>query len=197
MANDRAPVTISAMNFKTLYYLENGELDRTDSVDTTALDETLVEHFAGDLKYLSGDLELPMERPLPGSVKHCEYRIASDLKGGAFVMVYFHDELVMASLMLQGVNELPETDLLQVFKYLLLEPEDIDEVDGPTDEQIDEILTQEAFDFEGESERPVLFNVIYELEPEIPEEQQHIENAFLHIAAAFFASPAEVVDEDE
>lgn len=187
------------MNFKTLTWLENGELDRTDAVQSDNLDSALVDHFVDELKQLSGDLELPLEKPLPGELTHCEYRVASDLKGGAFVLFYYHDELVMASLMLQGVNALEETDLLQVFKYLLLEPEDMDDGDeGPTDQEIDDILDQDAFDFEGStSERPVLFNVAYELEPDAPEAVQMIERMNHHVAAAFFSSPAKVVAADE
>jgi len=180
------------MIFKTFRYLENGELDSTSSIDTGDLEKALVDHFAGDLKSLSGDLELPMERPLP-DVKHIEYRIGSDLKGGAFVLYYFHDELMMASLLLQGVNDEPEKDLLQVFKFLLLEPEGIDEEDGPTDEEIDEVL---AFDFESVSDRPALFSVVYELEPDAHEETQHVEKMNAHLASAFFSMPAEKMEGD-
>ena len=79
------------MILKTFRYLENGELDSTSSIDTGDLEQALVDHFTGDMKSLSGDLELPMERPVP-DIKHLEYRIGSDLKGGAFVLYYFHDE---------------------------------------------------------------------------------------------------------
>lgn len=184
------------MIFKTFRYLENGELDSTASIDTQDLDQTIVGHFTGDLKSLSGDLELPMERPVP-DVAHLEYRIGSDLKGGAFVLYYFHDELMMASLMLQGVNDGPEMDLLQVFKYLLLEPEGIDEEEGPTDEEIDEVLAMDAFQFESVSERPALLSVVYELEPDAHEETKHVENMNAHLAAAFFGLPVEKVDDDE
>jgi len=183
------------MIFKTFRYLENGELDSTSSNDSGELEQAIVDHFAGDLKSLSGDLELPMERPVP-DMRHLEYRIGSDLKGGAFVLYYFHDELIMASLVLQGVNEGPEMDLLQVFKYLLLEPEGIDEEEGPTDEEIDEILAMDVFDFESVSQRPAVFNVVYELEPEALNETQHVEKMNAHLASAFISMRAEKMKDD-
>jgi len=184
------------MIFKTFRYIENGELDSTSSVDTGDLDQALVDHFTGDLKSLSGDLELPMERPVP-DIKHVEYRIGSDLKGGAFVLYYFHDELILASLLLKGVNDEPETDLLQVFKFLLLEPEGIDEEEGPTDEQIDEILAIDAFDFESVSDRPALLSVVYELEPDADNAIEHVERMNNHLATAFFHLPTERIDDGQ
>jgi len=184
------------MIFKTFRYLENGELDSTSSVDTGDLDQTLVDHFTGDLKSLSGDLELPMERPVP-DIKYVEFRIGSDLKGGAFVLYYFHDELMMASLLLKGVNAEPELDLLQVFKFLLLEPEGIDEEDGPTDEEIDEVLAMDAFDFESVSDRPALLSVVYELEPDADKATEHVEKMNTHLASAFFHLPTEEIEGDQ
>lgn len=181
------------MLFAAIDYLENGELDVTRSVDSSALDSSTIEHFAAELKLLTGDLELPFESRFPGPVDHCEYRIGSDLRGGAYCMCYFHDELIRASLMLQGVNEGPETDLLQVFKYLLLEPDDIDEEEGPTEEEIDSILSQEFFAFEKVEERPALYSVCYELEPDSPEADAHVESMMHHLAAAYFAMPAHPV----
>ena len=184
------------MILKTFRYLENGELDSTSSIDTGDLEQALVDHFTGDLKSLSGDLELPMERPVP-DIKHLEYRIGSDLKGGAFVLYYFHDELIMASLLLKGVNDEPEMDLLQVFKFLLLEPEGIDEEDGPTDEEIDEVLAMEAFDFESVTDRPAVLSVVYELEPDADEATEHVEKMNAHLATAFFGLPTEKIDDEK
>ena len=184
------------MIFKTFRYLENGELDTTSSIDTGDLEQTLVNHFAGDLNSLSGDLELPMERPVP-DIKHLEYRIGSDLKGGAFVLYYFHDELIMASLLLCGVNDGPERDLLQVFKFLLLEPEGIDEEDGPTDEEIDEVLAMDAFDFESVSDRPAMLSVVYELDPDADKATEHVEKMNTHLASAFFHIPTEKIDDGQ
>ncbi len=184
------------MIFKTFRYLENGELDTTTDCDSVDLDRSIIDGFTADLSSLSGDLELPMERPVPG-MGHAEYRIGSDLKGGAFVLYYFHDELIMASLLLQGVNDGPEMDLLQVFKYLQLEPEDIDEEEGPTDEEIDDILACNAFDFESVTERPVVLSVIYELEPDADEATGHVENMNEHLATAFFQLPTEKFSNEE
>lgn len=184
------------MIFKTFRYLENGELDVTSSIDTGDLDQPLVDHFTGDLKSLSGDLELPMERPVP-DIKHVEFRIGSDLKGGAFVLYYFHDELMMASLLLKGVNDEPEMDLLQVFKFLLLEPEGIDEEEGPTDEEIDEVLAMDAFDFESVSDRPALLSVVYELDPDADKASEHVEKMNAHLASAFFHLPTEKIGGDQ
>ena len=113
------------------------------------------------------------------------------------MLYYFHDELILASLLLKGVNEEPEMDLLQVFKYLLLEPEGIDEEDGPTDEEIDEILALAAFDFESVTDRPAVLSVVYELEPDADEATEHVEKMNAHLATAFFGLPIEKDDDEK
>ena len=113
------------------------------------------------------------------------------------MLYYFHDELIVASLLLKGVNDEPETDLLQVFKFLLLEPEGIDEEEGPTDEQIDEILAIDAFDFESVSDRPALLSVVYELEPDADNAIEHVERMNNHLATAFFHLPTERIDDGQ
>ena len=69
-------------------------------------------HFEKKLAHLSGDLELPFEDRLPGDSDFIEYRIGSDLNG-AYVLYYFHDEVIFSSLLLSGTDELAETELMQ------------------------------------------------------------------------------------
>jgi len=176
---------MSTESFTYAKWIENGELEDTTETPIADLEEELVDHFRKAMKNLSGDLELPYESDLPGEVSHCEYRIGSDLQGGAYVIFYFHDAIAMMSVMLQGTDEHHETQLLQTIKCLLLEPDDVDEAEDLTDEELDELLAAEAFDFDSVEQRPVVFSVLYDLEPAEPQAMAFIEKMNLHMAAAF------------
>jgi len=176
---------MSIESFTYAKWIENGELEDTTETRIADLEKELVDHFRKAMKKLSGDLELPYESPLPGEVSHCEYRIGSDLQGGAYVIFYVHDEIAMMSVMLQGTDEHHETQLLQTIKCLLLEPDDVDEAEDLTDEELDELLAAEAFDFDSIEQRPVVFSVLYDLVPSEPQAMAFIEKMNLHMAAAF------------
>jgi hypothetical protein len=176
---------MSVESFTYAKWIENGELEETVETKVAELDDALIGHFRKALKNLSGDLELPYEAGLPGEISHCEYRIGSDLKGGAYVMFYFHDAIATTTVMLQGTNEHHEKQLLETIKCLLLEPDDIDEAEDMTDEELDELLASEAFDFASIERRPAVFSVLYDLEPAEPEAMAFIEKMNLHMAAAF------------
>lgn len=181
------------MIVKSFRYLENGELDSQQSFETDGLDAIAVDRFSNDLKSLSGDFELPLERTVP-NFEHGAYRIVSDLNSGALVLYYFHDELILASLILARNADQADIELMQIFRYLLLEPEDAAPTaapsteleDDPTDDQIDAVLELEGFNFESVSDRPVVFSVVYELEPHAPEVTQQLEDRNEQVAAAFF-----------
>ena len=166
-------------------WLETGDLEDTVEVKTCDLDSALVDQFRVAMKNLSGDIELPYEASLPGEVPHCEYRIGSDLRGGAYVMFYFHDAIAMTSVILQGTDEHHETQLAQTIKCLLLEPDSVDQDEDLTDEELDELLAAEAFNFDSVVQRPAVFSIIYDLEPTEPEAVAFIGRMNLHLAAAF------------
>ena len=172
-------------SFTYAKWIESGELEETVETRIADLDDELLNHFRKAMKNLSGDLELPYEAPLPGEVSHCDYRIGSDLQGGAYVMFYLHDAIAVTSVMLQGVDDHHETQLLQTIKCLLLEPDDVDEAEDLTDEELDELLASEAFDFESVEQRPAVLSVLYDLEPAEPQAMAFIEKMNLHLAAAF------------
>ncbi len=172
-------------SFTYATWLESGDLQEVVQTEVGTLDAQLVDHFRAAMKNLSGDLELPYEAGLPGDIAQCEYRIGSDLKGGAYVMFYFHDLIAVTSVMLQGVDEHHETQLMQTIKCLLLEPDEDDEDEDLTDEELDELLASEAFDFDSVQQRPAVFSVLYDLEPAEPEAMAFINKMNLHMAAAF------------
>ncbi len=178
-------------SFTYAKWIENGELEETVETQVASLDDDLVGHFRNALKNLSGDLELPYEAGLPNQaeapveVSHCEYRIGSDLQGGAYVMFYIHDATAMTSVFLQGADEYHETQLLETIKCLLLEPDDVDDAEELTDEQLDELLALDAFGFDSIEQRPAVFSVLHDLEPAEPEMMAFIERVNLHMAAAF------------
>ena len=176
---------MSIESFTFAKWIENGELEETVETLVADLDDDLVGHFRKALKNLSGDLELPYEADLPGEVSHCQYRIGSDLHGGAYVIFYIHDAIATTSVFLQGTDEHHETQLLETIKCLLLEPDDVDEEEDLTDEELDELLASEAFGFDAIEQRPAVFSVLYDLEPAEPETMAFIEKMNLHMAAAF------------
>ena len=87
--------------------------------------------------------------------------------------------------MLQGTDEPHETQLMETIKCLLLEPDGVDEEDDLTDEELDELLASDAFDFSSIKQRPAVFSILYDLEPAEPEMMAFINKMNLHMAAAF------------
>ncbi len=174
MANEHSRFTLANYN-------NDGEQIGVSQVMAEELESRTVAGFKKILSKLSGDLELPLEAELPGPIAHIDFRVGSDLNG-AYVLYYLHDEVVFASLFLRGQDLECETELTQVFKFLLLDTEDLDE---PTEDEIDEVLASSAFDFPAITERPAAFNVRLSSRPEDSEICQHIDKMDQHLAAAF------------
>ena len=169
--------------FTLASYTYHGELAGTASVPGEELDSQTVDYFKNELANLSGDLELPFESNFPGDHPFIEYRIGSDLFG-AYVLFYFHDEVIFSSLMLSGTDQECETELMQVFKFLHLETSDNED---PTEEEIEAVLASSQFDFESLDQRPVVFEVPISERPDELEQLETIANMNRHLAAAFFA----------
>lgn len=169
--------------FTVASYSADGAFQNSTRINTTDLNSQDVQYFQKRFRHLSGDLELPLEDKLPGEFDFIEYRIGSDLSG-AFVLYYLHDEVIFASLLLSGTNEIAETELMQVFKFLLLDSGDEEE---PTEEEIESVLSSEAFDFDLIADRPVVFQI--ELSSDENEAQQlaHVAKMDRNLSAAFFA----------
>jgi len=179
--NTSDPNTAEAFALATYSY--QGELLTTSSVAIAKLDAKTVDYFSTKLANLSADLELPFESNFPGDHPFIEYRIGSDLFG-AYVLYYFHDEVVFSSLMLSGSNEDSETELMQVFKFLHLET---NENENPTEEEIEAVLASSEFDFESIAQRPAIFEIPTSVDPDESAQLENITDMNRHLAAAFFA----------
>ena len=177
-------MTLESFTYAT--WLESGDAESCQDVQIDTLEDGLKTHFRKAMRNLSGDLELPYEATLPGKITHCEYRIVSELNGAALVMFYFHDEIAVTSLLLQGLDLDREAQLIETIKCLLLEPDSVEEEEDLTDEMIDELLALEAFDFESVQPRPAVISVLHDLDQPEPEAVGHIQKMNLHMAAAFF-----------
>ncbi len=173
-------------SFTISTYSLEGEQIQTTTVDTGQLEESMVAHFQTKFTRLSGDLELPFEEKLPGDVDFIDYRIGSDLNG-AYVLYYFHDEVVFATLLLSGTDDTQETELMQVFKFLLLDSQDAEE---PTEEEIEAVLASDQFDFPKVESRPAAFQVRLSPLKEDDEACDHIRRVDQHLAVAFFERTA-------
>lgn len=132
----------------------DGKCSATFSVRLDELNAETLTHFEKRLSRLPDDLDLPLDSELPGELSDIDYRIVTD-GAGAYVLYYYDEEAIFASLLLPGVNAEQENELLQVFRFLLLDDEDLDE---PTDEEIEAVLagSPDRFDFESFMERPVM-----------------------------------------
>jgi len=140
-----------------------------------------ISHFRSKLSRLSGDLDLPMEVKLPGDFSNLEFLIVSDLHA-AYVLYYWDDEVVFASLYLRGDDEENETELAHVFKFLLLDTEDSED---PTEEEINDVLSSDAFDFPAVEDRPVAFAIRFLYDPDADAMMAHVAGMDHCLAAAF------------
>ena len=168
--------------FEVTEFSEAGETLSTKSVEQANLEGTHVDYFSNKFTHLSGDLELPLEDRLPGDDEALEYRIGSD-RNGAYVLYYFHDEVIFASLILSGTDHETETELMQVFKFLLLDTDDLDE---PTEEEIDAVLSSEEFDFPQTEIRPAVFEVQLTGPEDGETPLEHVRQMNRALSAAFF-----------
>lgn len=169
-------------SFTVAFYDFDGIHQKTLTTQTADLDSSVIHVFKDKFKLLSGDLELPYEDKLTGDCESIRFRIGSDLNG-AYVLYYLDDEVILASLYLSGTDEELETELMQVFKYLLLDTEDDDE---PTEEEIEAVLASELFEFESVVERPVVYQVEVAPSSDYAAEFSNVRRADLALATAFF-----------
>lgn len=180
-SESQKPLT-SPKPFTVATYSSGGSLQREETVSDETLKPEHLDYFREKFLHLSGDLELPFEDALPGEFDFIDYRIGSDLNG-AYVLYYFHDEVIFASLLLSGTDDETETELMQVFKFLLLDTDDQDE---PTEEEIEEVLNSSEFDFPAIENRPAVFEV--QLSGRADEEKTCAHASFMnrHLSQAFF-----------
>jgi hypothetical protein len=174
------------MNADSKYYTLaeydlSGELTNVSQVSLDSLASDTITGFQTRLARLSGDLELPLESSLPGEFNHIDYRVGSDLNG-AYVLYYLHDEVLFASLLLRGQDEDSEIELTQIFRFLLLDTEHLDE---PTEEVIEAVLASSEFDFDAIQERPAAFSIRLSQVATESRECEHIAEMDRHLAAAF------------
>jgi hypothetical protein len=159
----------------------SGDLIETTEYKTAELNPEHIDFFEKKFKHLSGDLELPLESRLPGNPEFMEFRIGSDIHG-AFVLYYFHDEVIFTSVILSGTNEECETEMLQVFKFLLL---DFDESEDPSEEEINSVLSSDRFQFESVETRPVVIEIQGSDHADEAEQCALAATMNRHLAAAF------------
>lgn len=166
--------------FQLHEYNSSGQLIGQRDIRTSDLDSETLNFFQRKLARLSHDLELPLESVLPGELPFLEFRIGSD-GSAAYVLYYFHDEVLMASLILPGGDEQAEEELIDVFRFLLLDAEDSDE---PTEEEIEQVLGSELFDFRN-IQRPAVINISFASDPSDSPELDYVSKMNLHLAKAF------------
>ncbi len=142
-----------------------------------------LEDFVGQFTYLSGDMELPLEDKLPGPFDFMSYRISANEHCG-LMFYYFHDEVIFASVFLTGSDFETETELLDTFRYLLMETDDMEE--DPTEEEIVEKLSTNNFLFNLVTERPATIEIKFPARDDELKETDHAQNMNRHSAAAFF-----------
>lgn len=170
--------------FTVASFAFEGTFENSEQVASADLDSETIQYFSDKFSRLSGDLELPFEGRLPGDLDAVEYQICSDFNG-AYILYFLGDDIIFASLLLRGVDENAETELAQVFKFLLLDTDDDDD-DDPTEEEIDEILGMDEFNFFAIDVRPVVFQIPCSTEADDLETNQSVARMDRNLAAAFF-----------
>lgn len=155
-----------------------------EEIDTVAIDSEQTALRSKELAQLSGDLDLPLE------VNVCQdppmvLRICSDFSA-AYSIYYVEDEPMFASLVLSGNDDEAEFELMQVFRYLLLD--DSDEED-PSEEEVEATLNREEFLFIDFEQRPIVFQIRLTDEPEFDDLSQKIADIDQSVSAAFLDHP--------
>ena len=168
-------------SFTVASYDTEGEALGVAEVAINELDPEVLSVFQEKLQRLPNTLELPLESKLPGDFPQLDFRIGSD-SNGAYVLYYLHDEVVYASLYLGGRDPETEEELSQVFKFLLLDQDDAEE---PTEDEIENVLAKNEFNFAAVESRPVVFSVCFEHQEDEAQEFAHIQNMDRHLAAVF------------
>ena len=168
-------------NLHVAKYSADGDLENQKLVEIAAETAQLASHFKDKFKRLSGDLDLPLEEKIPGAEESMVLRICSE-GTAAYVIYYYADEPVLASLLLAGENEEVEFEIMATLRFLLLQG---DEDEEPDDAAIDAILAAAEFDFEAVEDRPITYQVVLDDDPEVAAQVQGFMNFDLAVAAAF------------
>lgn len=153
---------------KFVEYLGDGVVLESHDVDVNSVPVAAVEAVGQKIARLSGSLELPLEFAIEGQ-PDAIVRVCSDFK--TMYSVYYFDEVAcLTSLTLPGVDPESESELIQVFRALLLSDSDNDEI---TDEEWETIEAEGLFDFNAIEERPVTLQTFL-MEPEEGAEEEQI-----------------------
>lgn len=147
--NNEHPEITLAICEETGRSISTSVFNGTDSRISESLLQQLQDHF----KHLSGDLDLPLEGHLPSGKDTIAFRISSDMQN-SFTFYYLENEVIGLSLTLLGGDPEPEADMIDSIRLLLLDQEGQEDLD---DEQIDQILTANQFEFHSFDQRPIHF----------------------------------------
>lgn len=138
--------------------------------------EPLLQSLEDRLKHLSGDLDLPLECHLPGPKGEVAFRISSDFQN-SFAFYYWDSEIIGLTLTLTGGEPIPEAEMIDSIRLLLLDQEDRED---PDDDQIEDILAREEFEFQKFEQRPIHFFVSFASDAE--ETLDDLIHSTLHLA---------------
>lgn len=157
---------------------ETGQSTEVKQIDVTDpnFSRPLLEQLGSRLKHLSGDLDLPLEAYLPVQQEEIAFRISSDHQN-SFAFYYLGSEIIGLSLTLTGGDPVPEAEMIDSIRLLLIDQEDREELD---DEEIESILAAEDFEFQKFEQRPIHFFV--PLTSEIEETLEELIQGSLHLA---------------
>ncbi len=162
-------------------YSAAGDLESQDQVEITAEMASLVSHFQDKFKRLSGDLDLPLEEIIPGDEDSLVLRICSE-GTAAYVIYYYLDNPIAASLVLAGKNEEVEFEIMATLRFLLMVGDDDEE---PDEAAIDAILAAAEFDFEAIDDRPITYQVVLDDDLEVATQVQSVMDSDVAVATAF------------
>jgi len=162
-------------------YSAAGDLENQNQVEITAEMASLVNHFKDKFTRLSGDLDLPLEEKIPGGEESMVLRICSE-GTAAYVIYYYLDNPIAASLVLAGENEEVEFEIMTTLRFLLLVG---DEDEEPDEAAIDAIMAAAEFDFEAIEDRPITYQVVLDDDPSVATQVQSVMDFDLSVAAAF------------
>ncbi|MEL7499258.1 MAG: hypothetical protein AAFN77_16750 [Planctomycetota bacterium] len=141
-------------NFQIATYTIAGELRRTNQIELNREADGVNAELSNQLSQLSFDIDLPLELIFEGDPK-VVLRICAT-ESAAYAIYYVADRACFASLILTGNDDELDFELMQTFRYLLLDESDDDD---PSEESIMELLNQEAFEFFQIEERPVVHRI--------------------------------------
>ena len=169
------------ITLQVVSYSAAGDIEAQAAVEDPAAKDAIA-HFSKKFKWLSGDLDLPLEEPIP-EIEEAALRICSE-SSAAYVIYYLDEEPVMASLIVAGVDEEAEFEIMSTFKFLLLQGDTDEE---PDDETIDAVMAAAQFDFEAIQERPATFQIQLNDDPKLAAVCATFKEVDLAVAAAFIA----------